>query len=52
MDELKKKLEELKKDNKVIKDYIKCFYDIEKVKETYSENEDFKKIEEYLNNEE
>ncbi len=48
MNDLDEKIKELKKDKKAIKDYLECFYDIEKVKEVFKDNEELKKIEKAL----
>ena len=49
--DLKENLIELKKDKEVFHKYIKAFYDIEKVKETFKGEEEFKIIEEYIKKE-
>jgi len=48
MNDLNDKIKELKDDKNAIKDYLKCFYEVEKIREAFSEKEEFKKIEEYL----
>ena len=49
--DLKENLIELKKDTEVFRKYIKAFYDIEKVKDTFKDEEEFKIIEEYIKKE-
>ena len=47
-DELKQELEVLKNDKQVFKEYIKAFYDIEKVQDNYKDTDEFKRIEEFI----
>lgn len=42
---------ELKNDKKVFYEYIKAFYNIDKVKEEFKNNDDFKLIEELMKKE-
>ncbi len=49
--DLEKELIELKQDKKVFYEYIKAFYEIEKVQDTYEEDEEFKRIKDYIKNE-
>ncbi len=43
-DKIKEKIDNDKKDKEVIKEYIESFVASEKVKETFADNEDFKKL--------
>ena len=51
MEDLDEIILELKEDKKAIKDYLDCFYDIEKVKDTLGNSDEFKKIEECVKSE-
>ena len=50
-DELKQELEELKKDKIEFSEYIKAFYNIEKVQDNYKNTDEFKIIEKFIKNE-
>jgi len=50
-DELKQELEELKQDKTVFSEYIKAFYNIEKVQDNYKNTDEFKIIEKFIKNE-
>ena len=49
--DLKEEIIELQNNKKVFYEYIKAFYNIEKVKETLNNTEEFKKIEEFMKKE-
>ena len=51
MEDIDSIIDELKEDKKAIKDYLDCFYDINKVKEAFSDDDEFKKIGECLDEE-
>ncbi len=46
------KIEELKENKRVFYEYIKAFYDIEKVKETMQIEDDYKIVEDFIKKEE
>ena len=51
MNELEEEIIKLKENKRVFYEYIKAFYNIDKVKEEYKNNDDFKKIEELIKKE-
>ena len=52
MEDLDNIINELKNDKNAIKEYLECFYDIDKVKDTFEASEELKKIGDCLNDEE
>ena len=51
LDKLEEEIVKLKQNNRVFYEYLKAFYNIEKVKEEYKNKDDFKRIEELLKKE-
>jgi len=51
MEELYNEIEELKQNDKVYYEYIKAFYNIEKVKEIMQEEDEYKIVEEFMKKE-
>ena len=48
MEDIEKKIEELKKDVEVFKNYISCFCESEKAQELYEYNSELTKLKDYL----
>lgn len=48
LEKIKEYTQKLKKDKNVLKDYIKCFCDSDKVSETVKSDEDYKKLKNYI----
>ncbi len=51
LDKLEEEIVKLKQNNRVFYEYLKAFYNIEKVREDFKNIDDFKKIEELLKKE-
>lgn len=51
MDDLYNKIEELKNNKRVFYEYIKAFYNIEKVQDMMKDKEEFKIIQEFIKKE-
>ena len=50
IEKIKEKIDEDKKDKETIQEYIKVFCESEKAQELFKEDEDFKKLKEFIKN--